>query len=260
MSFDRFLEDFSRAKAASEHEAFAVVTLARNLGSTPQELGARMIVTARGLFSGTVGGGKIEMAAIERAKGLIAESTATSSFHEWNLQTDLGMSCGGVVGMLFEIVRAESNWPVAIFGAGHVAQELVRLLLRLDCQITVVDSREEWLEKLPTDSKLRRLHMPTPEDYVSDLHPKTFVVIATMGHATDLPIIEKVLRSREFPYVGSIGSETKAKKLQAELRERGVATDRAATLHCPIGEPIGRNTPPEIALSIASQLLRVRGR
>jgi xanthine dehydrogenase accessory factor len=93
---------------------------------------------------------------------------------------------------------------------------------------------------------------------VSTLPPKTFVVIMTQGHATDLPILKRALEG-EFTYVGNMGSEVKAKALKRDLLEAGLASEKMDKMFCPIGEPIGNNSPEEIAISIAAQLLRIRG-
>lgn len=259
MNYENFLTEFDRAR--NELSEFVVVTLTGFQGSAPQILGARMIVSAQGYFSGTVGGGKLEKAAIEKSLqllGLPRQSTTESK--TWNLQTDLGMSCGGTVTLLFEYQSTKRDWRIAIFGAGHVSQELCRVLARLNCHIDVFDTRAEWLAKLPKDIRHLEPHLTTSlESEVKKLSDKTFVVVATMGHSTDLPVLKEIFDGRKLPYVGVIGSHVKAKKLRAGLLELGVTSADCESLHCPIGEELGDNTPPEIAISIAAQLLKVRG-
>ncbi|MGE0632621.1 MAG: XdhC family protein, partial [Pseudobdellovibrionaceae bacterium] len=131
MNFENFLVHFQKVRAA--RTSFVVVTLAQSVGSIPQELGARMIVTNEGLFYGTVGGGAVEKHAIDQAQNFLKEKKILSHFVQWNLQKDLGMSCGGVAGFLFEMHFPESPWQIAVFGAGHVVQELIPILLKLEC-------------------------------------------------------------------------------------------------------------------------------
>lgn len=121
----------------------------------------------------------------------------------------------------------------------------------------LIDPRKEWLEKLPAFRNLQAVLQTSPEDYVSRLSNRTFIVVSTMGHATDLPILQKALPC-DFPFIGAIGSTVKAEKLKKNLLDLGVSLADLKELHCPVGEPIGNNTPPEIALSIAAQLLRIR--
>ena len=70
-------------------------------------------------------------------------------FAEWNLQKDVGMTCGGVVSMFFENMLPKARWKIAVFGAGHVSQELIPLLLKLDCDVSCADPLIYWLNKLP---------------------------------------------------------------------------------------------------------------
>lgn len=265
----------------SSGRPFAAVTLVDVIASAPANAGSKMLATAEGLVYGTVGGGKIEMKALALARDLLSQASAgrfdppasagrstrgaaAHRFVEWNLQRDVGMTCGGAVRLFFEIYNA-ADWPIVIFGAGHCSQALVRLLLTLPCQMTVIDPRPEWLAKLPGDAppgKLRLIHAEKPmAEYVRDLASRAFVLLMTMGHATDQPILIEILNSRaasDFPYLGVIGSEAKAAALRRGLAAAGVPEAAFLRYLCPIGLPIGTNDPAEIAISIAAQLLQKR--
>lgn len=256
MNFEKFLENFNQAKNLKKN--FVVVTLVNSKGSAPQEVGARMIANADGYFAGTIGGGKLEKAAIEKSQEFLKAGATGSHFFEWNLQTDIKMSCGGVVSLFFEIHNFQKIWNIVIFGAGHVSQELTRVLLRLECQLTCVDSRPEWLEKLPQDLKLTKVLADPMEKFVPEIPEGSFVVSATMGHSTDLPILAEIYKGQRLPYVGAIGSDVKALKLKQNLRDLRISENQIKALHCPIGEDFGNNTPAEIAISITAQLLRLR--
>ena len=138
--------------------SFVSATLVEVKGSTPRAQGGRLLVTASGLHSGTVGGGLVEAKALEYAQGLLGETNPAeqTKFVEWNLNRDVGMSCGGSVKLFFELLNT-NPWEIIIFGAGHVAQALIPLLLTLDCQLTCLDTRIEWLNKLPESPKLKKL-------------------------------------------------------------------------------------------------------
>jgi xanthine dehydrogenase accessory factor len=82
----------------------------------------------------------------------------------------------------------------------------------------------------------------------------------TMGHATDRPILRRLLTDRDFPFVGVIGSDSKAKILRKELISDGLTKKQASQFHCPVGMDFGTNHPHEIAISIAAQLLAERDR
>jgi xanthine dehydrogenase accessory factor len=260
------MSDFYEGVAALGREGtgFVLVVLVEALGSTPQDAGAKMIVTAGGRHAGTVGGGRVEAQAIAFAQEMLGESgpaAARPRFVNWSLKGDVGMTCGGSVKFYFEPhPAADAAWPIVIFGAGHVAQALLPVLLPLPCSITVCDSRAEWLAELPRAKNLRAVQREQPADLVPELPAHAFVLCMTKGHATDRPILRRALAERDFPFVAAIGSAAKAAVLRRELVADGLAPERAEKFHCPAGLDFGTNHPHEIALSIAAQLLAERDR
>ena len=234
------------------------VTVVDVLGSVPQDRGSKMIVTRDGLHYGTVGGGKVETKAIAEAQKMLSGEVAESTrFVQWQLNKDVGMTCGGVVKLYFESHNA-GRWQIWVFGAGHTAQALVRLLVNLDCHVTCVDPRAEWLEKLPASPKLTKVQAADMPSQVAAIPEGAFVVLMTMGHTTDKPILIEVLRTRTFPYLGVIGSDAKAAVLRRDVREAGLAEEMTRAFFCPIGLELGTNHPYEIAVSVAAQLVQVR--
>lgn len=250
-----FFDNLLRIK--EQGQAFVVVTLIDIKGSAPQNIGAKMIVGEKGVFYGTIGGGKIEAHCLKRARYLLLEKKG-HSYEQINLQRDIGMSCGGEVQLLFEGHFPEKIWEIAVFGAGHISQKLCRQLLELDCHIFCIDSRQEWLEKLPEDKNLKKICLKSPADYISELKDEAFVCVMTQGHKSDLPILEKSLNQRNFPYLGVIGSQSKKNALELELLELGVTRDRLETMICPMGEKVGSHHPGEIGISIIFQILKKR--
>lgn len=255
-SFELYLEKVNDLQERSV--SFVTVTLVDAVGSTPQDVGARAIVSLQGLEFGTVGGGKVEKYSMDLAQKFLFERVNVRQLQKINLQKDLGMSCGGEVSLFFETHLVDSQWNIVVFGAGHVAQELIPLLLKLDCRVTCVDSRPEWLAKIKESPRLSVVHLDHPSDYVSQIPDGSFIAVMTMGHGSDLPILEKILSSRSFPYVGAIGSEIKAKRLRTDLLGKGILPDKVESLICPIGEDFGTNSPVEIAFSVIAQMLKVR--
>jgi xanthine dehydrogenase accessory factor len=243
---------------------FVLVTLVEALGSTPQDAGAKMLVTSAGRHVGTVGGGRVEAQAIAFAQEMLASTgpnVPTPRLVNWSLKGDVGMTCGGSVKLYFEPHPAvDTAWPIVIFGAGHIAQALVRVLLPLPCAITLCDSRPEWLEQLPRAGNLRLVSHENPSELIPDLPAHAFVLCMTKGHTTDRPILKRALLERNFPFLGVIGSDAKAAVLRRELIAEGVPAERAAGFHCPVGLDFGTNHPHEIALSIVAQLLSERDR
>ncbi len=238
-----------------------VVTVIAARGSVPTDLGAKMVVTGEGRYLGTVGGGRIESRALSTAAEMLADAGGpVCRTHCWNLQKDIGMTCGGEMTLLFEVHRAVPPWRIFIFGAGHVVQALVPVLLPLACRISVCDVRGDWLEKLPRAANLQVRQVENFEEAVAEVTADGFVLSITKGHATDLPVLRDVFRLHpEIPFIGVIGSLSKRATLARELREARISEEMIGRLVCPLGLPIGGNAPAEIAISIAAQLLERRG-
>lgn len=236
------------------------VTLVDVIGSVPNRPGAKMIVTSDGLLTGTVGGGKVEKRAIDEALRLLNGTRLHETwFVQWSLNQDIGMTCGGSVKLYFEAFHV-GTWQIVIFGAGHVSHALISILITLDCRITCIDPREEWLSRLPDSKKLLRVHTSDMAGEVRTLPDQSFVVLMSMGHTTDKPVLLEILRNRCFPYVGVIGSKAKAVRLRKDVAESGLPDEMQQAFVCPIGLPIGTNDPHEIAVSVTAQLLEVRDR
>ena len=235
-----------------------VVTITAVRGSVPGQLGAKAIVTRDGLVLGNLGGGKVEAKALVTAISILDDNEACTSI-TWNLQQDVGMTCGGEMSFLFEKVTAVAPWHIAIFGAGHVSQALVPLLATLSCRVDVIDTRPDWLAKFPTLPNVKLHHVASFEDGIALLTPASFVLSITQGHTCDRPVVRDVLRRfPEVPFIGVIGSISKRAVLLRELREDGLREEVLGKIVCPLGLPIGSNDPAEIAISITAQLLSLR--
>jgi len=98
----------------NEGVPFVLVTLVDALGSTPQDAAAKMLVTAKGLHSGTVGGGKVEAAALKLSAEMLAKGDAKPRLVSWTLKGDVGMTCGGSVKFYFEPHFGPGTWAIAI--------------------------------------------------------------------------------------------------------------------------------------------------
>lgn len=240
--------------------AFASVILVDTAGSVPQDAGRKMLVTMNGLHYGTVGGGKVERKAIEEAQQLIASSNGSKNTHfvNWSLSRDVGMTCGGQVKLYFETHNV-NVWNIVVFGAGHIANALINLLVKLECRITCIDPRSEWLDKLIESPKLKKVLAEDMPAEVAKLPDDSFVALMTMGHSTDKPILIEIFhQGRKYPYLGVIGSEAKAARLYKDITEAGLPPEMKDSFYCPMGLDLGSNHPQEIAISIVAQLIEVR--
>lgn len=143
-----------------------------------------------------------------------------------------------------------------IFGGGHVGAALVPVLAALDFRVCVFDNRPDFAvqDRFPEAKKV------VCGDYAGlgiDLTKDDFAVIMTPGHQADYEVLTQVLRT-DAAYVGCIGSKKKTARTVERLRDDGFTDADIARLHAPIGLDILAETPAEIAVSIAAELIRCR--
>jgi xanthine dehydrogenase accessory factor len=226
-------------------------------GSTPREAGAKMVVSARAL-SGTIGGGRLEHECVLAARALLEQKADAPVLREFPLGPVLGQCCGGHVRVLLEPVLPPA-WQIALFGAGHVGQALVKLFSDLPCRVRWIDARAEaFPDGLPTN--IVKMPAERPEAEIADLPKNSFVLVMTHDHALDYRIISACLaREQTLRFVGLIGSATKAARFRSRLAREGWSPAAVARVVCPIGlQNTGGKLPAEIAISVAAQLLQVR--
>lgn len=246
----------SQHRLQEDKVSHVAVTIVDILVSAPQNIGAKALIGKGGLLEGSIGGGKLEAKAIAFAQEMLERGVKEASLQQWNLKKDVGMTCGGGVSLFFEPF-VHDQWPIYVFGAGHVAQSLIPLLLTLDCDLHCIDPRQEWLDKLPESPKLEKICRDDGAELISELASGSFIISVTQGHSFDLPILDEALH-RSFPFVGVIGSLSKATVLKRELSRLGHGPEVLSRLKCPLGLELGGRNPPEIAISIAAQLLMER--
>lgn len=146
-----------------------------------------------------------------------------------------------------------------IIGGGHCALALSELMSRMDFYIRVFDTRPE----LHTMVQNKAAHEKTTLQDFSELGSliasgkQHYVVVMTMGYRTD-DMAMRALLNKEFAYLGVLGSQAKMKKLLADYRAEGVYPEQLQLIHAPVGLAINSQTPEEIAVSIAGEIIRVK--
>ena len=230
----------------------ALVTVVRASGSSPAAPGAKMVVLGDGTFSGTIGGGHLEQLAIADARACLGAGEA--KMFRYPLGATAGQCCGGLVEVFVEPLHMGPE--LYLFGAGHVAQALCRVLAGTPFVVHAVDEREEWTGALP--SGVVRHAVPW-DAFVADVpwsDARTYVAIMTHRHDVDEAIVADIVK-RPARYLGLIGSQTKWRRFRDRLEGRGLAVAQLDRVRCPIGLDVGGKSPQEIAVSIAAELLGV---
>ena len=164
--------------------------------------------------------------------------------------------------MLLTETIAPNDFPVVLFGAGHVGAALVRVLGTLPCRVLWVDERDA---AFPAPEAFALLNAPNvaidandaPDEAVDTAPPGTSFIVMTHDHSRDLDLAERILRRGDFLFFGMIGSHTKRKQFEHRLAARGIDPMRIARMHCPLGvDGIVDKSPEVIAISAAAQLLQ----
>jgi len=255
------------ASALAEQSVDAVlVEITSASGSTPRNEGTGMLVTPERIFA-TVGGGQLELIAIEKAREMLSGGT-TSNEITLPLGPDIGQCCGGKVTLSFtrldhqQLETLSKSAPVAalpevqIHGAGHTGKALARALSLLPFRTRVIDSRNDMLIEVIGD--VEKLHTALPEAEVEQATPGAAFVVLTHEHRLDFMIAAQALSRKDAAYVGMIGSKTKRAVFANWLKSSGFEPDLIDRLYCPIGGSAVRDKRPEIIAGlVAAELIGV---
>ncbi len=242
------LEETARlALAALEGGApTAIVTVVA--APTEGSLGRRLVVTADSV-TGSLGPSDLERSATKLARKAI--EAGKPELH--------GLEFAGEVWRLYmEPVVALPE--LVIVGAGHIARPLCRMAAMLGFKVIVLDDRREFADQhwFPDATSVRLVDF---NDAFGDVRigPFSHVVLVTRGHKYDYDCILQLLRRAARPaYLGMIGSRRRVRATFEALVRDGVAPQRLADVRAPIGLDIGAETPEEIALAIAAEIVAVR--
>jgi xanthine dehydrogenase accessory factor len=246
-------------EALSRGEEAALVTIVSSNGSTPQRVGAKMLVFADGHIVGTVGGGCYEHDAIGKAREVLQTRKPATVKYDLNddFAEETGLVCGGQMEVFIEPIEASP--AVYIFGAGHVGYYLAKMAHDAGFGVHVIDDRAAFAntERFPFAASV--VVDDIPEWLARTTLPATaYAVIVTRGHRNDLDVLRS-LAPRELRYMGLIGSRAKVARLYEQVMlEGGVDPNRLERIHAPIGLDLGAVTPQEIAVSITAELIAVR--
>lgn len=247
----------------SEGEKAAVATIISIQGSTPREVGSKMLVRSDGSILGSIGGGNLEakvqeeaIKAMKEGKSKVLHFDLTGKESSEGETIETGMICGGVSDILIEPIFSEPT--LYIFGAGHISLYLSKIGKMVGFNVVVVDDREEFANK----ERFPEANDIYAEDFQAvfpklKLQKPYYFVIVTRGHRYDQDTLEWAIGT-EPKYIGMIGSRTKNRTVFSNLQKKGMPKEQLEHVHAPIGLNIGSETPEEIAISIIAEIIQVR--
>jgi xanthine dehydrogenase accessory factor len=213
---------------------------------SPGELPRKMYLAAPEQIKtlGIVGQASLGTEIVEAAKGMLAAGSSGTRI--------------SAAGMDLFVEPLTKPPTVIIFGAGHVSSHIARLSRSVHFGVVVFDDRLEYAnrERFPDADQV------IVEDFnraFENIQPdgRSYIVIVTRGHQHDGIVLEQAVRTNAR-YIGMIGSKRKTQTLLQNLRDQGIPQERLDCVYAPIGISIGAVSAEEIALSIVSELVKIR--
>jgi len=251
-------------------EDFVVAKVVGTEGSTPRKKGAWLLMRKDGTRYGTVGGGKLEAESEKLA--LAAFETKTSALHHFKLkpedQQGLDMRCGGDTDIQIDYIDAShaenfvEDFGLAatayIFGGGHVGLALEPVLRHINFATVIIDDRVDFAnaERFSESETIVIENFGNAYEGI-ETDENSYIIIVTRGHAGDYDVLKQTL-AKPHAYIGMIGSRGKVAEVYKMLREDGFSQEQLDKVYSPIGLSIHAETPEEIAVSIAAEMIQVR--
>lgn len=236
-------------------DAYALVTILGCSGSTPRDNSSKMVITAEHSYD-TIGGGNLEFVVTNQARETLAKNENSQTITPYPLGGALGQCCGGNATVLIETFAA-CRFQVALFGAGHVAKELVKILGSLPCKVQWIDNRDKMF---PNDlaTNISCQYSKDPVAQVASLAKGSDVLILTHNHPLDYALTVAALNHGELRSMGLIGSETKAQRFRQRLLKEGFSQEQINAVRSPVGlSAVPGKLPMEVAVSIAGELIAI---
>jgi xanthine dehydrogenase accessory factor len=240
-------------------EAARVVRAARSGGPAVVEVllatgvhaGARRLMADDGTVTGTLGDAVLDAVADDLARDALRADDALSR----DVETAAGRD------LLCAVVHRAHD-ELVIVGAGHIAVPLAELGVGLGFRVTVLDDREDFAEpaRFPDQAAVRRVDFTDPFREVP-LGPRCHIVLVTRAHRYDFDCLTRIVANDVQPaYLGMIGSRRRVRAAFQALLDAGVPRERLRAVRAPLGLDIGAETPEEIAVAVAAELVLLRRR
>ena len=222
---------------------FVLATVVAYKSPQSAKPGSKAIIKADGEMIGWVGGGCVQPIVLREAKEALRTGQSKlltispdAARDDWKGAESYRMTCEGGGSLEIYLEPFLPKPQLIIIGHSPVAQTLAELGQMLDFKVTAVDSDPGSVRHLIKDD--------------------SFVVVATMGNGDEEGLLSVVgTRPR---YLGLVASEKKSRALFEYAREKGATDEDIAAIKCPAGIELGGETLPEIALSVAAEIVRVR--
>lgn len=263
------------ARACEDGRAVAMATVVARHGSAPSTPGQKLLVVSAGSTSvpgiyGTVGGGAVEREVVRALLAMLEQSPTAcgqARTQTFKLGAELGMCCGGRVDVFLEAMQGK--FPCFLVGAGHVGVALAQLLISLDFQVVLTDSRDAFGDATGESGASLvhgaargragacKIHVGDFDEVGRHVPRHGACLVMSHDHAHDQNVIEWALREG-FAFVGGVGSRAKAERTRQRLTHRGFHAADIERVRMPLGIECKARSPQEIAVAIAAELIAWR--
>jgi xanthine dehydrogenase accessory factor len=237
-------------RISDQGAAAVLATVVEVDGVTDVEPGAKCLVRDGKICAASIGNGRVIEAILRESDALLrAEKSKLVSLNV--------PEAGGNLEVFFDVMPAPPK--LIVVGAGHIAVPLVRMAKVLDFFVTVVDDRLLYAnrERFPDADEVLVGDMAQMLKEMA-ITPSCYIVLITRGHAYDEPCLRVIIHS-SAKYIGMIGSRRRIKACFQRFRdEEKISEELLERVYAPIGLDIATETPPEIALSILGEVIKVR--
>ena len=255
---EEIFEEITRIRSGGGSAALGTVVQVK--GSTPREVGSKILIKGDGAVLGSIGGGVLEATICREAMSVLREGKAKMLHFDLTgeeVEADQ-MLCGGEMDIFIEPIVPQPT--LYIFGAGHISRSISKTAKMIGFRVVVIDDRAEFAnpERFPEADEI------LTDDFSAALsrlriNDSAYLAIVTRGHKFDEKVLEWAVKT-EARYIGMIGSKKKNEVIFAHLRSKGIHKDILKRVHAPIGLDIGAETPEEIAVSIVAELITFKRR
>ena len=246
------------ARLRDEDVPFVLATVVAYKSPQSAKPGSKAIIRADGEMIGWVGGGCVQPIVLREAKQVLQSGkpklltiSPDEPRDDWKGVGSYRMTCEGGGSLEIYLEPFLPKPQLLIVGRSPVAQTVAHLGHILDFKVIVADP--EVKNELFPDADLLLTDVSAVRDHIDE---NSFVVVATMGNGDEEGLLA-VIGTRPR-YLGLVASEKKSQALFEYARETGAGDEDIAAFKCPAGVEIGSETMAEIALSVASEIVRVR--
>jgi xanthine dehydrogenase accessory factor len=195
---------------------------------------------------------------LENKNGLLRFSPAGMFFSPVSPERDYFFLITDEYNWLYEEKIGHKN-TLFIIGGGHCSIALSRIMSLMGFYIYLYDERNNLNTFLQNDFVNKKTIVRNYSDLRSLISSgdHNYVVSMTFGYRTDDAVIRALL-DKKFKYFGVLGSSAKIRTMFKEYLSEGIAKEKLKKLHSPAGLPIKSQTPEEIAISIAAEIIKVK--